>query len=170
MVGSMRVRWHGRSKVSKMLIVGLVAVSASLLPAAGSFVPRDSGNVIFGGEAQAACKYGLTNKADRWWAWAQVVTNWCYDGVHVTSRHSVPSWGMKALGSANGVYYRSWDSGWKYSQCHYYNGIWNHNCLTRYQFSWGSLNKWIGPWVICIHTRIYGNGYHHRLITDGPCP
>lgn len=166
-------RWHGRSPLSKMFIVGLVVASASLLPAAGSFVPRDSGNTIFGDVAEAACKWdgkpgpgGLKNYASRWWAWAQVKTNWCYSGGHVTSRHSVTSGDITSEGEKYRFYsYKPWAVT---SQCNTYNGYWNHNCLTRFQFSWYSW--YFGETTLCIHTRIYGDGSHSRQITDGYCP
>ena len=177
-VGAIGLRWRQRSRLNKLLIVGLVATAASLLPATGSFVPRDSGNLLFGDVAQAACKWNgkpgpgsLTNRAERWFGWAYVRTGWCYSGGHVTSRHSVPDFGVSTLGFLSGT--RTWVFGWAYTDCHDYNGYWNHNCLTRGQFKW--VKSCLGGGlctqaVICIHTRIYGNGAHSRLITEGRCP
>ena len=150
-----------------MLTIGLIAICAGLLPAAGSFVPQASG--VFGGVAHAACKWdgkpgpgGLHNKFDEWWFKAEVVSNWCYDGTRVTSRHSVPSGSVTVpLGVAAGVFYT--ESHWAYSACHIYNGVVNHNCLTRREFN--GVNGHSGdPWSICIGTRIYGAGGHHRNI------
>jgi hypothetical protein len=154
-----------------MLVVGLIAASASLLPAAGSFVPKASGLGLFGGTAQAACKWdgkpgpgGVPNTFDHWWFKAQVVSNFCYDGQHVTSRYSVPSGKVTSpLGVLAGWFYV--ETHWALSQCYTYNGITNHNCLTHREFN--LINGHTGePDSICIETRIYGNGYHHRQITE----
>lgn len=181
-VGAIGRRWHQRSTRNKLAILALLAAAASLLPAAGSFVPRDSGNLLFGGVAQAACKWNgkpgpgsLTNRAERWWGWAYVRTGWCYSGGHVTARHSALDQGVTLLGRAFSYQvppsYATKQN--KYSACHYYNGYWNHNCLTRFEFTWWSFPPKPGADPVervCIHTRIYGNGAHSRLITDGPCP
>lgn len=159
----MRMRWRERSKLNKILIVGLVAVSASLLPAAGSFVPRDSGNVFFGDEAQAACKTALWNHFDKWWFEAGVITDWCYSGGHVTSRHSRAGGNVTNLGILAGWVLT--DQHWEYSKCHNYNGYWNHNCLTQREFNLVAIGVDL-PKSICIETRIYGNGAHHRHITE----
>jgi hypothetical protein len=164
------LRWHGRSRMSRMLAVGLIAICASLLPVAGSFVPQAS--AVFGGTAHAACKWdgkpgpgGLRNTFDHWWFKAEVVSNWCYDGKHVTSRHSVSGAQVTSpLGVLAGWFFV--ETHWAYSACHYYNGIWNHNCLTKREYN--LFNGHTGdPASICIGTRIYGNGYHHRNIIQG---
>jgi hypothetical protein len=139
----------------KVLIVAAVLVGASLAPVAVE-------------EAQARCKSGLTNKAERWWAWGKVVTQWCYRRGHVISRHSSPSQGKKAAGYAWGFQDLPLSTGFTYSECHDFNGYWNHNCLTRYQVSHWS--RFFGVYSFCIHTRIYGNGRHRRRVTDGDCP
>jgi hypothetical protein len=177
-IDGMTMRWHGRSRLNKMLIVGLVALSASLLPAAGSFVPG-SGNLVFGGVANAACKWdgkpgpgSLTNKWSVSWGWAQVKTGWCYDGVHVTSRHSVPTGGVSWWAPLSGTAFAPL-VGWAWSSCQTFNGITNHNCLTRAQFKFYSSCFDGGRCPkeeICIHTRIYGDGHHSRQITEGRCP
>jgi hypothetical protein len=156
-----------------MLIVGVVALSASLLPAAGSFVSRDSGNSIFGDVAQAAtCKSQvaggpLYNDYNHWFFKASVATDWCWSGGHVVSRHSVPGGQVTTLGILTG-----WillDSHWEYSNCVTYNGVWNHNCLTQREFN---LIRLPTPEIhgqvlsVCIETRIYGDGHHHRHITE----
>ena len=163
--------WRGRSKASRMLAVGLIAVSATLLPAVGSFVPQASG--VFGGTADAACKWdgkagpgGLNNTYDKWWFKANVTSNWCYNGRSVTSRHSVPTGGVTNWGVLGGFFFT--ETHWAYSKCHNYNGITNHNCLTHREYN--GLNGHAGgdPFSVCIETRIYGNGAHSRRITESP--
>jgi hypothetical protein len=163
--GGLAVRWQKRTSPNKMMVVGLIAASASLLPAAGSFVSADGGNPLFGGTAQAACKYDLTNQHNNnGFGWAKVVTDWCYSGGHVTSRHSEKHAQVTGWGYYNG--YTGVITRWEYSACHNYNGYWNHNCLTRAEVvAYGSRSE-----AACIHTRIYGNGNHSRLITNGGCP
>lgn len=153
------VGWHRRSKFTKMLTVALVVMAALLLPTAGSFVPRESGNVLFGGEAQAACKTALQNPFNAWYFEANVITSWCYNGRSVTSRNSRAGGNVTNLGVLGGfVLLRQH---WEYSACHYYNGTPNHNCLTQREF-W-LLNLHSGDEVsVCIGTRIYGGGGHHR--------
>lgn len=131
--------WHGRSNVKKAFIVGLIAVSASILPSLGSFIP--GGKAIFGGEAQAACK-SITAEFNNWVGWGRVTTNWCYSGGTVTSRHSVPSGSMSSY--------------WASSGCYTHNGKAKGVCITRRQFT--------GPWNFrqCIETWIFGNGNHAR--------
>ena len=165
------LRWHSRSRLSKLLTVGLIALAASLLPAAGSFVPQASG--VFGGTADAACKWdgrpgpgGLDNVFDKWWFKATVTSNWCYDGRRVTSRNSVVS-GDKVTnwGVLGGYFY--FETHWAYSACHTYNGVTNHNCLTKREFN--GFNGHTGDdWSVCIGTRIYGGGGHSRNITESP--
>jgi hypothetical protein len=154
-----------------MLTVGLIAICAGLLPAAGSFVPQASG--VFGGVAHAACKWdgkpgpgGLRNTHDDWWWFkAEVVTNWCYDGTRVTSRHSVPGGHVPTAGVIAGFVYT--ESHWAYSGCHIHNGVVNHNCLTRREFNGFNLHDG-GRFSVCIGTRIYGAGGHHRNIITSP--
>jgi hypothetical protein len=163
-------RWRSRSKLGRMLVVGLVALAAALLPAAGSFVPKASGIGMFGGVAQAACKWdgkpgpgALHNTFDKWWFKADVASNWCYDGVHVTSRHSVATGGVTNWGVLGGWFWLNWH--WALSQCYQYNGYYNNNCLTHAEYN--LVNGHTGDTKsICIETRIYGNGYHHRQITE----
>jgi hypothetical protein len=158
------MRWRDRSKLNKMLIVALVVASASILPAAGSFVSRDSGNVLFGGEAQAACKTALGNYYDKWWFKASVITDWCYSGGHVTSRHSEAGGNVTSpFGVLAGWFF--YDQHWEYSKCVTYNGVWNHNCLTQREFNLFNGHSGL-YWSICIETRIYGDGHHHRHITE----
>ncbi|HWC28435.1 MAG TPA: hypothetical protein VG474_17725, partial [Solirubrobacteraceae bacterium] len=116
-----------------MLTAALVATGAVALPAVGSFVPRDSGNVVFGGEAQAACKTALQNVYDKWFFEAGVITSWCYNGRSVTSRHSRAGGNVTTLGAFAGMFLIG--QSWKYTDCHHYNAIKNHNCLTQRQFS-----------------------------------
>jgi hypothetical protein len=163
------LRWRGRSKPSRMLIVALIAVSAGLLPAAGSFVPKASGLGIFGGTAQAACKWdgkpgpgALHNTFDHWYFKADVASNWCYDGVHVISRQSVPTGGVTNWGVLGGFIFLN--THWAYSQCNTYNGIWNHNCLTKREYNLITLHTG-DTQSICIETRIYGDGHHSRHIS-----
>jgi hypothetical protein len=151
----------------RMLTVGLIVACASLLPAMGSFLPQASG--VFGGVANAACKWNgkpgpgaLYNTFDHWYFKASVESNWCYDGQHVLSRQSNPGGQVTALGILDGWIYLN--SHWAYSQCNTYNGIWNHNCLTKREFNLITLHTG-DTQSICIETRIYGNGYHHRQIT-----
>lgn len=159
------MQWHGRLKHRKMRILAVVAVSAGLLPVAGSFVPRDSGNVLFGDVAQAACKRGLSNDFRSWWFNAKVVTDWCYRNGHVTRRSSIAHGRVTNWGVVAGWFYYRFS--WTYSKCHRYNGYWNHNCLTQGRFS--LFNGHTGTnGSICINTRIYGNGAHRRSITKGP--
>ena len=116
--------------------------------------------------AQAACKSGLTNEFSRWWGSGKVVTNWCYRRGNVRSRNS-------AMSGDSGFAPRKMTAKWTYSNCFSFNGYAKHNCLTRAQFtSWGAI---FGGGLkamdyVCVHTRIYGNGAHRRLITDGKCP
>jgi len=161
---SANTAWRGRSRAHRGLVIGLVAVSAAVLPAAASFVPQ-GGNPLFGGVAEAACKYNLTNMhTQNGYGWAKVVTDWCYSGGHVTSRHSEKHCQISGWGYSIG--YSGCRTTWRYSNCHNYNGYWNHNCLTRAEvFAYGHRYE-----IACIHTRIYGNGDHRRLITDGYCP
>jgi hypothetical protein len=171
-VVSAAARWRGRSRLKKILIVALVVTGAALTPAAGSFVPREGGNVLFGGVAEAACKWdgkpgpgGLRNVYDEWLFEAVVISNWCYNGSSVTSRHSVPYGGVTNLGVLAGwVLVRAH---WAYSACHTYNGIPNHNCLTQREF-W-LINLHGEELKICIGTRIYGGGGHHRNIYSSSC-
>ncbi len=163
------LRWRDRSRAARMLTVAVIAASASLLPAAGSFVPQASG--VFGGVAHAACKWdgkpgpgGVPNTYDHWWFKAQVVSNFCYDGTHVTSRSSVPSGSVTSpLGVVGGWFLT--ETHWALSQCYTYNGISNHNCLTHREYNLFNGHDG-GHRSICIETRIYGNGYHHRQITE----
>jgi hypothetical protein len=151
-----------KSTRARLSLAVLLIAAAALLPAAGSFVP---GTGVFGGQAQAACKSGLTNKFSRWFGYGRVVTDWCYNGRSVTSRHSTPYADAYADPKEGG-----WrvSFSWALSACYDYNGIHNHNCLTQGQFTFYSFV--FGYKYVCVHTRIYGNGYHHRLITDGLCP
>ena len=139
-----------------VVLVAVVAAFAVVLPATATAAPA----------SVTACKSGLTNQENEAWGWAKVVTEWCYSGGHVTSRHSE----RHAQISAGG-YLQGWlkvETSWRYSACHNYNGYWNHNCLTRAEVhAW---NKDNGQFFSCIHTRIYGNGAHSRLITQGLCP
>ena len=148
-------------KAKLFLLVPLVA--AALLPAAGSFVPGGGG--IFGGKAEAACKYSLSNHFTRWYGSGAVLTDWCYDGRSVTWRHSTPYANANTSPDAG-----SWHVSfrWALSTCNYFNGIHNHNCLTQGEFSFYSYT--FGHKFVCAHTRIYGNGAHVRHITDGLCP
>ena len=160
-----------RSKLGKLLTAALITTTAAALPAVGSFVPRESGNVLFGGEAEAACKSALQNVYDKWFFKANVITSWCYNGRSVTSRHSRAGGNVTTLGAFGGMFLIS--QGWKYTGCDDFNGIKNHNCLTQRQFY--LFNGHAGaPLWICIHTRIYGNGAHRRKITEsslgGACP
>jgi hypothetical protein len=164
------LRWRDGSKPSRMLIIGLIAVSAALLPAAGSFVPKASGLGMFGGTAHAACKWdgkpgpgALHNTYDHWFFKADVASNWCYDGKHVTSRHSVPTGNVTNWGILGGWVWTSFH--WAVTQCYTYNGIYNHNCLTKAEYNLITLHTGDIK-SICIETRIYGNGYHHRHITE----
>ena len=154
-----------------MLPLVLAVTGAVALPMVGSFVPRKSGNVLFGGEAQAACKIALQNVYDKWFFKASVITNWCFDGKSVTSRRSRTGGNVTALGAFAGMFLLS--QSWKYTGCQDFNGIKNHNCLTQRQFN--LFNGHTGdPLSIWIHTRIYGNGAHRRNITEsgigGACP
>ncbi len=165
----MTMRWHGRSRLNKMLIVGLLVASASILPAAGAFVPGGR-NLVFGGVAQAACKWdgkpgpgALHNTFDHWWFKADVATNWCYDGAHVTSRHSVVTGNVTNWGILGGWVWLNWH--WALSQCYQYNGIYNHNCLTHAEYNLVTLHTG-DMHSICIETRIYGNGSHSRRINE----
>jgi len=153
-----------------MLAAGLIAVSASLLPAAGSFVPQASG--VFGGTADAACKWEgkagpgpLRTVFDEWWFKAEVVTNWCYNGSSVTSRYSQPYGHVTNWGILGGWFWVN--AHWAYSKCHAYNGISNHNCLTHREANLVS-GHGADTQSICIETRIYGNGAHRRNITKNP--
>jgi hypothetical protein len=163
--GTIGARWSERSRRYKLSLLGLVVAAACLLPAAGSFVPRESGNLLFGGKAEAACKYGLSNHFTRWYGSGSVVTNWCYDGRSVTSRHSTP-YADSASSPDEGGWRVSFS--WALSACYNFNGIHNHNCLTQGQFKFYSFV--FGYKYVCVHTRIYGNGNHVRRITDGLCP
>jgi hypothetical protein len=160
--------WRGRSKLAKALVVGLIAISASLLPAAGSLA---GGNGVFGGVAQAACKWdnkpgpgGVPNIYDHWYFKAQVISNWCYDGNHVLSRNSVPSGNVTSpLGVLAGYFLT--ETHWALSQCYTINHVYNSNCLTHREYN--ILDGHDGSHrSICIETRIYGNGYHRRRITE----
>jgi len=135
------------------VLVGVVA--ATVLLTGASAAP-----------ASAACKRGLNNQVNEVFGWAKTVTEWCYFGGHVTSRHSQKHWKGSLGGFIAG--YRLVTTRWATSRCHDYNGIWNHNCLTRAEIhAWkidGSQDFW------CIHTRIYGNGAHKRAVTPGNCP
>jgi hypothetical protein len=163
-------RWRGRSRGQKAIVVALIAVSASLLPSAASFVPQARGVGLFG-VANAACKWdnkpgpgGVPNIYDHWYFKAQVVSNWCYDGNHVLSRNSVPSGNVTSpLGVLAGYFLT--ETHWALSQCYTINHVFNSNCLTHREYNIfdghdGSHRS------ICIETRIYGNGYHRRRITE----
>ncbi len=151
-----------RSRLTKVVTVALVSISAVALPAVASFVPRESGNVLFGGEAHAACKPALQNVYDKWFFEAAVITSWCYNGKSVVTRRSRAGGKVTAWGALAGMFLLS--QNWKYTRCHHFNGIRNHNCLTQRQFH--LVNGHTGdPLWICIHTRIYGNGAHRRDIT-----
>jgi hypothetical protein len=121
------------------------------------------------GEQAQQCKSGLTNIFSNVFISAKVVTDWCYSGGNVTSRHSVPSASVTNAGHAAG--WREGAAEWTYSACHSFNGYHHHNCLTRRQFSFH--NIYLPPFVphvgVCIHTRIYGDGNHSRDITTD-CP
>ncbi len=156
------MRCKHRSGARRVCLFVSLVLAASLVPSAASFLPQGS-NPIFGGEAQAACKHGLSTHFSRWYGHGQVVTNWCYNGRSVTSRHSRHYEG----GTSDPGAWRA-SHWWSYSNCHYYNGISNHNCLTHGQFTFYS--PVFGYKYVCAHTRIYGNGAHRRNITDGLCP
>ena len=132
-----------------VVVLCAVTAAAVLLPA---------------GAAHAACKTGLTNVYSDRYVTAKVVTSWCYSNGNVTSRNSLPSASVTNLGYFLGL--RESDAEWTYSACHRFNGYPKHNCLTRRQFSFGYAYKSLAPKIgICIATRIYGNGAHHRAIT-----
>ena len=115
--------------------------------------------------AAAACKRGLTNQLNDVFGWAKVVTQWCYSGGTVTSRHSQKHAQVSVLGYARG--YLSVTTRCTYTKCHNYNGYTNHNCLTHAQVHAAKADYSQGWW--CIQTRIYGNGAHRRAITPGLC-
>ncbi|HEV2787191.1 MAG TPA: hypothetical protein VGV67_12415 [Solirubrobacteraceae bacterium] len=123
--------------------------------------------LTFAGEANAACKRGLTNVYKDRYIEARVVTSWCYSNGNVTTRHSRPSAKVTDVGHALGL--RESAAEWTYSECHGFNGFPKHNCLTKRQFSFS--NTYV-PWApkigVCIETRIYGNGAHKRNIR-GEC-
>ncbi len=152
-----------RPRFPKRLTVALAATGSLALPMVGSFVPRESGNALFAAEAQAACKTALQNVYDKWFFEASVITNWCFNGKSVTSRHSRAGGNVTVRGAVAGMFL--WSQSWKYTGCKDFNGIKNHNCLTQRQFN--LINGHTGdPLSICIHTRIYGNGAHRRNITE----
>ncbi len=155
-------RWR-RSTFAKLLTATVVIAAAVLLPAVGSLVPRERGNALFGGEARAACKVALQNVYDKWFFEANVITNWCYNGRSVINRRSRAGGNVTTLGAFAGMFLFS--QGWKYTACHHYNGIRNHNCLTQRQFHLINGHTGDSLWI-CIHTRIYGNGAHRRNITE----
>ncbi|HVH24294.1 MAG TPA: hypothetical protein VNA11_17740 [Pseudonocardia sp.] len=121
-------------------------------------------------EAKTKCKQGLTNIYRDDFVVAKVITEWCYNGRSVTSRNSVPSARVRPVAYVVGV--REAEAEWTYSACHDFNGIKNHNCLTKRQFSFekppiktplGNIS--LPKTGVCIETRIYGNGAHHRRIS-----
>lgn len=119
-----------------------------------------------GGTAQARekCKSGLTNIYKDDYVVAKVVTDWCYNGRSVTSRHSVPSARVRNAAYSAGL--REDGAEWVYTSCHTYKGIKNHNCLTKMQFAFNyTWNKFAPKIGVCISTRIYGNGAHKRSIS-----
>ncbi len=120
-------------------------------------------------DAQAACKRGLTNYKDLGPGYYfKVVTNWCYRNGNVTSRRSrsyerpPPYFAVRSRWMPNG----------KGVGCNAFNGYPTHNCLTRREYRAESTAPGAGfpTYYYCIQTRIYGNGAHKRLITDGRCP
>jgi hypothetical protein len=152
-------RGHSAVKARSAAVALVVAV---LLLVPGSLVGGGGG--AFGGVAEAACKYGLTNVYKDWAFKAQVVTNWCYRGGNVTKRKSFPS--ARVRNAAHAAGWRVGDEEWTYSACHAFHGYSKHNCLTRRQFSFHNIYAPLAPSIgVCIHTRIYGNGAHNRRIT-----
>lgn len=121
--------------------------------------------------AGAGCKWdgkpgpgGLRNTFDESWFKAEVVSNWCYNGTSVTNHRSVPGGEVTfPVGVLQGWFFV--ETHWAYSKCHTFNGVSKHNCLTKREFN--LLNGHTGDTAsICIGTRIYGGGGHHRNIIE----
>lgn len=140
------------------LLVAIVATAVVLLSAFADTA-----------RAKVKCKSGLTNIYQDKFYEAKVVTDWCYDGKRVISRHSVPSDHVRNAAYVAG--YREGQEGWSYTACQMFNGIRNHNCLTKRQFSYTAPQIphspfQFPPFCVSIETRIYGDGNHQRKIAN----
>jgi len=150
---------------ARSAVIALAA--ACLLLVAGSFLPHGSSLAVFGSDAQAKCKHNLSNHYKDNYVEVELVTNWCYDGKSVTSRHTRNPPFAHVRGAADAAGLREDGSHWaRDSRCYDYHGTKNHNCLIKYQFVFSYTWQVLGPRIgVCLATRIYGNGAHKRART-----
>lgn len=108
------------------------------------------------------CKLGLENKKELGPSkWVKVITSWGYQGGNVKWRRSKID-----VNAPFNFEVMNWMNTPE-TGCNSHNGYSHHNCLTRLNVRY-VYNGY--RYRFCIHTRIYGNGNHSRLITDSACP
>ena len=100
---------------------------------------------------------------------AVVETKWCWRGPSIVSRKTNPSeHHVTNEGQGTGIVDRGVYKDDSY--CNDYNGVHNHNCLTRYQFGFSKTSWCPNPFEGFSCTRIYGGCIGTRIYGDRVVP